>query len=227
MKYVLEVCLIAVALISSQPITAAQTMQKGVSVDMAVTSNAVPVPDADNEGAWIVTVSENGGLYFRTDAVTADGLTEQMRMRPRNRQQKLYIKADARAPFASVERALDAARADLFDSAVLLTSRPEPATPETIVPPYGLEVLLSAPSSVEPVWVQLLNSGQTSSKLKVNHADVSSDALPDTLKQLLQNRAEKVVVVRADGIVPFAQVAHVIEVAHSTGAKVVLSASRL
>ncbi len=227
MKHVLEVCLIAAALTASQSGAAAQTLQKGVSVDMAVTSNALPMPEADSGEAWIVTVSENGSLYFGTGPVTVDTLTEQMRIHPRNRQEKLYIKADARAPFTSVERALEAARADLFQSVVLLTSQPEPAIKGAIVPPNGLEVLLDATSSAEPVWVQLVNSGQAASTLKINHADVSSDALQDTLDRLLQNRSEKLVVVKADGIVPFAQVAHVIDISRSAGAKVLLVAARM
>jgi len=36
--------------------SSAQAMQKGISVDLARTSSAVPVPDADNQDALIVTV---------------------------------------------------------------------------------------------------------------------------------------------------------------------------
>jgi biopolymer transport protein ExbD len=42
------------------------------------------------------------------------------------------------------------------------------------------------------------------------------------LMQLLQTRSEKVVAVRADGLLSFAEVIHVIDVCHSAGAKVVL-----
>ena len=149
-----------------------------------------------------------------------------MKSRPRLREQKLYIKVDARAPFGGVERALEAARASLFETSVLLTSQPEPAIQGNIVPPRGLEVSLGAPGA-ESIAVQVLDSGQPSPALKVNNTNISPDALQDALKQLLRNRNEKVVVVMASGMVPFAEVVHVIELARSTGAKVVLPAPRL
>ena len=72
-------------------------------MQMATTSNATPMPEADNKGAWIVAVSGSGQLYFGTQAVTPEALFEEMKSHPRNREQKLYIKADARAPFAKVK----------------------------------------------------------------------------------------------------------------------------
>ena len=45
-------------------------MQRGVSVQMAVTSNATSVPDADSNDAWIVTVTADGSLYFGADPMT-------------------------------------------------------------------------------------------------------------------------------------------------------------
>lgn len=204
-----------------------QQLQQGVSVQLAVTSTAAPMPEADNEDAWIVAVTPDGSVFFGIDKVSPEGLADKMKSRPRRRDQKLYIKADARAPFASVESVLEAARVDLFEAPVLLTSQPESTTPGTIVPPMGLEVLVHAPSSTESVVVQLFNSGQPSPTLKVNNADVPKDAVQNTLKQLLQTRSEKVVVVKAAGMVPFADVVRVIDACRLTGAKVVLVTSGL
>ena len=39
-----------------------QQLQKGVSVQLALTSNASLMPDADNQDAWIVAVTANGTL---------------------------------------------------------------------------------------------------------------------------------------------------------------------
>jgi len=66
-----SVALLALATtISAAPQSSAQAMQKGISVDLARTSSAVPVPDADNQDALIVTVTDSGGLYFGIDPVT-------------------------------------------------------------------------------------------------------------------------------------------------------------
>jgi biopolymer transport protein ExbD len=203
-------------------------MQKGISVELAPTSNAALMPDADNADAWIVAVTDNGSVYFGTDSVTPAALADEMKNRPRNRQRKLYIKADARAPFANVERVLEAARETFFEAPVLLTSQPEASEPGTVASPEGLEVWIGAsPSDSQSITVQALNSGQQSPILKINHEPVSWEALRSTLMQAYQNRSEKVILVNADGQLSFAQVVRVIDTCRSTGAKVVLVAPEI
>ena len=66
MKHLFEVCLVAFTLTASiTPLAAAQSptekpMQKGISVELAVTSNATPVPDVDKDDSLIVTVTAAG-----------------------------------------------------------------------------------------------------------------------------------------------------------------------
>ena len=86
-----------------------QQLQRGVSVQLAPTTNAAPMPDADNQDAWIVAITSDETLYFGVDPVTPSDLADKMKSRPRNRDQKLYVKADARAPVAAVRRVLAAA----------------------------------------------------------------------------------------------------------------------
>jgi len=113
----MAVALLATVIFAAAMSTA-QTMQRGISVQLAPTSSAVPVPDADKQGALIITVTENGALYFGVDPVSADALAEQIKVRVSRRAQSLYIKADARAPYADVVKVLDAARtAGGFESA--------------------------------------------------------------------------------------------------------------
>src|SRR5260370_15958459 len=81
----------------------AQEMQRGVSVQMPATNNATPVPDADQTDAWVVAVTADGSLYFGADPMTRERLADSMTTHPRNREAKLYIKADTRAPFGPVE----------------------------------------------------------------------------------------------------------------------------
>jgi biopolymer transport protein ExbD len=230
MNRILEVCLAGLILVLGSMVAdtaAAQTLQQGIAVVMAKTQNASPMPEADNADAWIVAVTEHGDLFFGLESVTPEGLLEAMKSRPRNRDQKLYIKADARAPWADVQRVLASGRAVSFEAPVLLTSQPESPAPGTIVPPKGLEVLvIPPPGGAPPIAVQV-NSGEPAPALKVNNEAIAPDALESRLKQLLENSREKVVLVKADGLVPFAEVVRVIDACRAAGAKAVLATPEL
>jgi len=231
MNRILEVCLagsILVAGLVAANTAAAQTLQKGVSVEMAMTANATAMPEADKADAWIIAVTAEGRLYFGAEPMTAAGLADKMMRTPRNREAKLYIKADARAPFTDVEKVLQAGRTVWFDAPVLLTSQPEQvAAPGTIVPPRGLEVLVGAPASAEAVVVQVLDSGETKPDVRVNGADVNVDVLQWTLGRMLQNHNERLVVVKAAGTLQFAQVAHVIDLCRGAGVRVAIGGPEL
>jgi len=229
MNHMLEVCLVALTLTASfttsgaaQSATGAPPMRRGISVNMAVTTNAAPMPEADDENAWIVTIRRDEALYFGTDQVTAAGLADEMKRRPRNREQKLYIKADERAPFASVKSALGAARSSLFEEVVLLTSQPESPAPGTIVPPKGLEVRIIPLAKAGTAIVQLSGSGAAPPTLRINNEVVSWFDLPGALKRLLQGQSLKIVQVEANDAVPFAAIVGVLDEARGDGATVAL-----
>jgi biopolymer transport protein ExbD len=209
--------------------TAAQPMQRGVSVQMASANSAQAMPEADNTDAWIVTVSDAGRLYFGTNPVTSESLKQWMIRHPRQRGQRLYIKADARAPFADVEKALDAASAADFESPVLLVAGQLPSTPGTMVSPKGLEVLVDgAPnSSAKNATVEVATSPQGSSTLRINNTDVAWADLQNRIGELVQNDKEKIILLTADARSPFAQVARVIDACRLAGAKVVLGSQEL
>ena len=224
MNYLLSVCLIALTL-TANPVPAsaqAPAMRQGVSVQMAVTSNATPMPAADNDDAWIVTITADGSQYFGTDRVDADSMKNEMTIHPRKRDAKLYIKADARASFGDVEKVLNAAKSNLFESAVFLTNQNETPALGKLVAPKGLEVLLTLTSS-DAVIVEIHNSAQPRPSLKVNHQEIAASSLQTTLNQSLQNRGERIVDIKADPSLPFAQVAQVIDASTSVKAKVILS----
>src|ERR1700676_5287755 len=109
----------------------AQQLRQGISVQLPLGTSSASMPEADNENAWIVTVTADGSLYFGITPVTPASLVNEMKIHPRNREQKLYIKADARTPYADVEKALATAHVDLFEAAVLLTSAADPPQPGT------------------------------------------------------------------------------------------------
>lgn len=135
--------LIVVTIMAAAPRSTAQEMQKGISVELAPTSSAVPVPDADNPDALIVTVTDTGKVYFGIDSVTADSLAERLKGRLSHRMQSLYIKADARAPYACVVKVLDAAGAAGVASVTLLTTQPKATPMGTVVSPEGIEMELA------------------------------------------------------------------------------------
>jgi len=227
MNRILEVCLVALAFATNlTPVSHAQSpaLQRGISVQMPQTSNAVPVPEADDGDAWIVTVSADGSMYFGTDPVTAPSLADEMKKRPRNREQKLYVKADARSAFAPVESVLEAGRSVFFNTAVLLTSQAESAAPGTIVSPRGLEVMVgrALPAGTVTTVVQLRHSGQQRPALTINGDEISWSALESTLRRHFQNGDEKGVLLKADARLPFADVVQAVDACRASGATVVL-----
>jgi biopolymer transport protein ExbD len=224
MQLVLIAMVLLAAVLYGPATSNAQELRKGISVEMATSNNATPVPAADNADAWIIAVTADGRFYFGTKLVTPKELLEEMIATPRKREQQLYIKADARVPYAKVEKALEAGKVDMFESAVLLTTQPESPALGTMVRPKGLEVILAPRSSgLEPVVLQLLSSGQKAPLLKINNNDVPIADLQTALNQALQNRSEKVVQMNADPQLSFAQVAHVIDACRSVGATVIVA----
>jgi biopolymer transport protein ExbD len=198
-------------------------MRKGISVEVPVTSNAAPMLDADQEDALIVSVTEDGTVYFGVEQISPAGLAVRVKGGLSNRTEKrVYIKADSRTPYANVMKVLDALHTAGVEAPNLLTAQPDSPEPGTLVPPKGLEVLVGRPFGSEPTVVQVLNSGQRWPTLKINNKQIPWATLQSSLRQLFQNRSEKVVLVKAEGMLPFADVVYVTDMCHSTGAKVVL-----
>ncbi len=134
--------LVIVTTLSVAPRSTAQAMQKGISVELAPTRSAVPVPDADNQDALIVTVTDTGRLYFGIDLVTPNTLAEKMKALP-SRDTTLFIKADAKAPYASVVKVVDAAHTAGVAGVTLLTIQPKTTQAGTAVAPQGIEMELA------------------------------------------------------------------------------------
>jgi biopolymer transport protein ExbD len=223
MKSVLLVCLVALSLLARVATPAAPqapALEPGVSVRMAVTINASQMPEADDAAARIVTVTQDGAIYFGVDRVFPGQLLEQMKQLPRSRGQKLYIKADARAPFADLDHVLKAARVSRFETAVLLTAQPEAASRGAMVPPKGLLVMLVRKPSSESVAVQLQTEPPS---LVVNQRKTAFKDLREALQRALKNRREKLVFAKADNRVTFGELVQVIDTSRSLGANVVLA----
>ncbi|HZQ96706.1 MAG TPA: biopolymer transporter ExbD [Candidatus Sulfotelmatobacter sp.] len=227
MKCLLFVCLMAVTIGSAGVFPQNPPLQKGVSVQMADTNNATPMPDADQQDAWIVAVTASGQIYLGAQAVSPEQLAGELKTHPRNRKAKLYIKADARASYAVVKKTLQAGQEVMFDDVVLLTNQPESPALGMMVPPKGIEVRLVVPPSSEPVVVRVSSSGKNAPELQINGSAVSTANLQTALNQALQNRGAKIVLVNADLQLPFAQVVHVIDAVRSVDAKIILPSTEM
>ena len=91
----------------------------------------------------------------------------------------------------------------------------------------GLDALVpqppppNQPKNQQPdrtIVVQVIDRGPGQTPgLKINSDDVTWDGLPDRLTNIFKSRAEKVMFVKGDDNIPFADVANVIDLAHASG----------
>jgi biopolymer transport protein ExbD len=222
-QFTLAVTLLSIILLAISPI-AAQQLQQGVHVQMAPTTNAQPQPAADEQNAWVIAVTQDGHLFFGAKPVTRDELINAMINTPRHRDQKLYIKADARAPYSQVQYVLKAAHTTEFEAPILLTAQKESAQPGTMVAPKGLEVWIpsGAATGPEPAKLEVSASGDPSAGLTLNSHEVQWTALKGNLNQFFRGKSEKVVQLRAASDTPFAEIARAVDECRAIGAKVVL-----
>ena len=103
-------------------------LQRGVSVQLAVTSNAVAVPNADNQNALVVALTADGTAYLGVNRLSTSALADSVKNILSTRNDKtLYIKADARVPYARLVEVIDALRNSGVDGLTLLTAQQDTA----------------------------------------------------------------------------------------------------
>ena len=231
MKRILEVCLIA-SLSTVATFAAAQsspeipTLRPGIHVEMAGTRTARPVPDADQNDAFVLTVTDRGIVYDGTNAVDPSELTREIGNRMAARQQQLYIKADGRTPYASVSQVLKAAQASGIASPILLTAqRGVPAVPGALTSPQGVDVSIGSdfPSGTVATVVEFLPGRGQQRLVKVSNDEIAASTLTDTLGQHFRKGDDKVVLLKASLQLPFAEVVGAIDSCRAAGARVFLS----
>jgi biopolymer transport protein TolR len=106
-------------------------LQKGISVDMAKVNNPTPMEDADKEDALLVSITRDGKVYFGSDQINVDALTQKVKDRLTNKVDKrVYVKSDMRARYGGVVQVVDAVRAAGVDDLGLLTDQRK-TTPNT------------------------------------------------------------------------------------------------
>jgi biopolymer transport protein ExbD/biopolymer transport protein TolR len=113
-------------------------LQHGVSVDMAKVNNPEQMPDADKEDALLVSITRDNKVYFGSEQIQVDNLTQKVKDRLANKQDKrVYVKADMRTRFGEFVQVVDGVRAAGVDDLGLLTEQrktapnapPAPAAP--------------------------------------------------------------------------------------------------
>ncbi|HXJ89362.1 MAG TPA: biopolymer transporter ExbD [Candidatus Binatia bacterium] len=206
---------------------AAQTMpppQSGISVEMAVTEHAQPMPQADDANAWVVTIDRFGTIYFRANRTYIAELANWMKSHPHTPDAKLYIKADAGVAFAIVREVLDAGSEAGFDTPVMLTSQTTLPSAERLVPPMGVPVQVGQVVNKGSVVAEAIKTNQPSPMLKINNQRVPTPVFGSTLNAVLQARTDKTVLLKADDHLLFSQVMQVVDVCRSIGANIAFSA---
>jgi biopolymer transport protein ExbD len=97
----------------------------------------------------------------------------------------------------------------------------------TPLTPKGLDALVpqpppkdqkTPPSNDRTIVVQVIDRGPGQTPgLKINQDDVTWDGLQGRLTDIFKTRAEKVMFVKGDDNIPFADVANVIDIGHASG----------
>ena len=147
MNRILEACLMSLTMAAIPSAVFAQSgatvpLQRGVSVLLPVTSNAVALPNADKQDAVVVAVTADGSIYLRADRLPLAALADRVRsILSTQTDRTLYIKADARVPYARLIEVIDAAQKSGVEGLTLLTAQQD-ATDQgkRLVPPKGLEM---------------------------------------------------------------------------------------
>src|SRR5215468_5587110 len=111
-------------------------LQKNKPVDLARTNTARDMQDADREDAVVVAVTRDGSIFLGNTQVAKTDLTEQVKDRLSNKQDKtVFLKSDARAKYGDVVAVVDEIRSAGVDQLGLLTERNERAVRPPPPPP--------------------------------------------------------------------------------------------
>jgi biopolymer transport protein ExbD len=106
-------------------------LQKGKQLDMASVDHARDMQSADKDDAIIVAVTRDGKYFLGTTLTAKEDVTNQIRDRLTNRQDKtVYVKSDARAKYGDVVAVVDEIRSAGVDQLGLLTERTQKQGPQ-------------------------------------------------------------------------------------------------
>jgi biopolymer transport protein ExbD/biopolymer transport protein TolR len=99
-------------------------LTKGAQVTLVKTHNPIKMQEADKEDAVLISVTRDGKVFLSpgNNMIQVDQLAGKVKDLQQNRTDKtVYIRADARARFATVTDVIDALRTDGVDQLGLIT----------------------------------------------------------------------------------------------------------
>jgi biopolymer transport protein ExbD len=116
-------------------------LQNKVNVELAKVLDPTAMPDADKEDAVVVAVTRDGKVYLGQNQVSMGDLGQKVADLLQNKNDKeIFMRADARAQYGTVEDAIDSVRTAGVDQVGLLTERrtdQNPPPPPPATPPAG------------------------------------------------------------------------------------------
>jgi len=95
-----------------------------VQIDMVTVNNAIAMPDANKTDAIVLAVTRDGAVFLGQDRIDPSQIGSQVRDRLADRTDKtIYVRADSRSQFRTVEDAIDDVRTAGVETVNLLTER--------------------------------------------------------------------------------------------------------
>ncbi|MBA3973693.1 MAG: hypothetical protein C0504_05670 [Candidatus Solibacter sp.] len=204
-----DLFIIACSLVASAALAQPLPPRKGVSVQMATSTNSVAVPDADQPDSLIVAVTRSGSVYLEVTNVTAEELGTKLGAELAAKTgRRVYLKGDARAALSTMAEVLNALRAAGVVAPVILTNQEAPVGPGGYLHPYGQEVWLGEPQGAP-----------TSKSVRIGPAGVADEQLKARAQR------EKLIVLQIEGVAEWGGVVRAADICRGAGAKVYLSST--
>lgn len=225
MGNLLGLCLAAALSAAAAPaaVSAPPVLRAGVSVELPVTTQARPLPEADQADALVLAITRKPTVYLGITPFTPAQLTAKLKADlPGRASKNLFLKADARAPYSAVVEVLAALRQAGIDAPFLLTAQRHPSDAPGSVPPKGLQVHL-APPAPSAVVVEAQSPAPPALTLKIAGERTTLAALHSALSERLHNRPRKQVLVEAGAPLPFGDVVQVLDLSRAAGAEIFLA----
>ena len=99
-------------------------VQNKVNVNLARTTDADLMPDAEKEDSVVIAVTRDNHVYLGANQIDVDSLGSKVADMLQNKTNKrVYFRADARSQYGKVEDAIDSIRTAGVDQIALLTEK--------------------------------------------------------------------------------------------------------
>ncbi len=113
-------------------------LQNKVTVDLATSTTATPMENANKEDAVVVAITRDSRIYLGQNQTTLSNLGSQVRDDLENQTNKVvYFRADARSHYGTVMDAIDAVRTAGVEEVGMLTDQRGPRAINMQAPTSG------------------------------------------------------------------------------------------